>query len=729
MTMTNPSVADKTRAPFYKRAFSRAARYIDNALDLHPIASILIVSAFLTLIIEILGRHSLSEGILFMLSHPEIFMCNCLIISMTVALSLLGRKRFVWMLLISLIWLGLGIAECVVLSFRTTPISAIDFTIMLSVLPIINYYLSIFEIILIIAAFIGAVGLIIWLGFKCRPLTSLAFKHRLLICCVFAVVGLAYVFIGRWTGFMGVKFSNIGTAYENYGFPYCFSVSIFDRGIGKPDDYSSDLVQSIVDPLDDENADNIEQPSDMAADRVTPENGDTAVKPNIIFLQLESFFDVNRVRDADFSEDPLPYFTSLKENYPSGFLTVPTIGAGTANVEFEVLSGMSLNFFGAGEYPYKTLLMDQTCETVCYNLKDLGYTTTAIHNNTATFYDRHIVYRHAGFDRFVSLEYMNDVTYTQVGWARDDILTGQTLAALSATEGLDYIFTISVQGHGKYPTEVAEEMEVDVTGFDEEKRVPVKYYVNQLREDDIFLNELTAALSEYDEPVMLVIYGDHLPSFEISDDMLDGCTRFQTEYVIWTNYELEAEDKDLYAYQLSSHVMGLCGYDSGVITKFHQQEQGSADYLTNLEILGYDMLYGAHDAWGGVNPYAPTDIKFGLDTIRVTDVQMIGDDFYISGDDFTVSSVIYADGEALKTVFINEHALMCENYECIPGSEISVHQVTNDYIDLSQSNAVVYTPKAEYSSPEFGPTYSKGEYDESSAPPSAGADVSDDAPP
>ena len=35
---------------------------------------------------------------------------------------------------------------------------------------------------------------------------------------------------------------------------------------------------------------------------------------------------------------------------------VPSVGAGTANTEFEVLTGMNMRFFGPGEYPYKTVV-------------------------------------------------------------------------------------------------------------------------------------------------------------------------------------------------------------------------------------------------------------------------------------------------------------------------------------------------------------------------------------
>ena len=53
---------------------------------------------------------------------------------------------------------------------------------------------------------------------------------------------------------------------------------------------------------------------------------------------------------------------------------------------------------------------------------------------------------------------------TPRNWAKDGVLTEQILDALNSTEGSDYIYTISVQGHGKYPQEqVIENPAVTVT--------------------------------------------------------------------------------------------------------------------------------------------------------------------------------------------------------------------------------------------------------------------------
>ena len=244
--------------------------------------------------------------------------------------------------------------------------------------------------------------------------------------------------VGDETGALQTEFANLPDAYEDNGYVYCFTRSLIDRGIEKPETYSEEIVEDIFGSIRGQDDKEVEQ------------------KPNIIFLQIESFFDLARVKDVTYTEDPVPIWSSLLESCPSGALTVPSIGAGTANTEFEVLTGMSLDYFGAGEYPYKTVLQEETCESAAYNLKKLGYRTTAIHNNTGTFYDRNLVFANLGFDCFDCEEYMQGITYNSLGWAKDKILTQQIMGALNSSEEPDFVYTISVQPHGKYPKEPME---------------------------------------------------------------------------------------------------------------------------------------------------------------------------------------------------------------------------------------------------------------------------------
>ena len=127
---------------------------------------------------------------------------------------------------------------------------------------------------------------------------------------------------------------------------------------------------------------------------------------------------------------------------------------------------MSLRYFGPGEYPYKSILKETTCESAPYVLKELGYTTHAIHNNEANFYGRRTVFPNLGFDTFTSEEYMpREDEKNPLGWVEDQVLTDHILDCLESSEGPDYVYTISVQGHGAYPDEpLLEDPEIEVTG-------------------------------------------------------------------------------------------------------------------------------------------------------------------------------------------------------------------------------------------------------------------------
>ena len=80
---------------------------------------------------------------------------------------------------------------------------------------------------------------------------------------------------------------------------------------------------------------------------------------------------------------------------------------------------MNLDFFGPGEYPYKTILQKTACESMAFDMKNLGYKAHAVHNNEATFYDRHKVFAQLGFDTFTPIEYMYDIERNPTGWCKD----------------------------------------------------------------------------------------------------------------------------------------------------------------------------------------------------------------------------------------------------------------------------------------------------------------------
>lgn len=639
-----------------------------------------LISVLLILVIEVLARHSLTDGIRFVWDHPFLTLLSAAILTAFYALALLVPKRnFVW-LCITVVIVGLAVTNSILLCFRITPLAATDIALLTSVFEIMGIYLTVWQIILLVLLVLVVIAGLIYLGIRMKKQVY----HPLLAVCNAVISILAVVLmihIGDARGWLQTEFANLPDAYADNGFVYCFTRSLFDRGISKPDTYDEDTVDNILEDMKKQTTNEVEE------------------KPNIIFIQLESFMDLKRMQGVTYSEEPTPVYSSLRKTCPGGFLKVPSVGAGTANTEFEILTGMTLDYFGAGEYPYKTVLQDETCESMAYNLRELGYRTGVLHNNTGSFYSRNKVFANLGFDYFVSSEYMENLSYNPIGWAKDKVLTGQIQHILKATSEPDLIYTITVQDHGKYPTELLENPHIKVSGFapeDEGRQNAFTYYVNQCHETDAFLGSLIATLNAFEEPVVLVLYGDHLPNLDITEEELASGNLFQTEYVIWSNkkmledYELSKKNENLYAYQLSAHVLKLFGMNNGLLTKFHQMYHNYDNYKSNLKILQYDMLYGKKEVYDGLSPYEPTDLQMGFDPIRITDVSSVGGSVYVMGKNFTESSFVFIDGKKQDTVFLNENTLMVSDKELEGGEEVYVAQLTDVSAQLSSTEVFIY---------------------------------------
>jgi len=631
------------------------------------IAQAAALSLLLLLFIEGFEYKNPAGGFLFFAANPIAFFANWITIFATLTLAWLLKRRLFGYAVVSLFWIALGVTNGLVLMNRMTPFTTADMTILDMGFDILPTYLSSKQIvILVVALSLILLTFIALFFFGPRSKERPKYKRTLvgILISFLALVGSWQ--IGISTGGLATYFENLWDAYYDYGVPYGFINTWINTGVSKPSNYSATKVAAVF--------------TEGELDDMSSAQGKTqADYPNIIFLQLESFIDPKEVTNLTFSEDPVPYYTSLKEEYSSGYLTVPVVGGGTANTEFEVMSGMSLRYFGPGEYPYKTVLKEETCETMAYDLKRLGYATHAIHNHRGAFYNRNTVFAHLGYDDFTSLEYMNYVSKTPKNFATDNVLTAEIFGAMESTDEKDYIYCISVQGHGKYPTtQVYTDPQVMVYGEDLtiEQTNGWNYYLEQIREMDQFLEQLTAELSEYEEDVVLVLYGDHLPVLDLENEQMKSGSTYMTQYVIWTNFDLPKEDKDLMAYQLSAEVQRRIDMREGTLTVFHQDKQEEASYLDNLHLLQYDMLYGKRFVYGGQTPFAPVDMKMGYDPIRIDEIIEIGNQYYIRGQGFTPYSKVSLDGTILDTIYMSPTVLkLLEDVSPQDASKMKVSQV------------------------------------------------------
>lgn len=624
-----------------------------------------LLACVINFLIEIVSRLSFFEAWDYLVGTPLVFLYNSFMIFATLSIVYLVRRRVFVRILISVFWVFLGICNGYLLTKRVTPFNAQDLKVLSDALELTGNYFNTFELIMII---IGVVALVFWVVSMWRRGGQFQGKmHR-----VIALGGVAVSF-GACIALTDVAidkrvisnyFGNIAFAYEDYGFPYCFSASLFNTGINKPAGYSEETMDEIG----------------GSGELTKCETGRAADElPNIMFVQLESFFDPTEVEWLRFSEDPIPNLRKLFSEYSTGYFKVPSVGAGTANTEFEVLTGMSMRFFGPGEYPYKTYTKTNALESAASALAALGYGAEALHNNGGNFYSRAQVFNNMGFDHYTSKEFMNILQTTPKGWAADDILVPNIMDSMDTTEGQDFVFTISVEGHGEYPTEkVLENPEIVVSGVEDQgERNAWEYYVNLVYEMDKFAADLIEAVEARNEPTVLVFYGDHLPTMNLEAKDLKSKYLYNTNYVIWDNIGLEKKDGNYAAYQIMAEVFDRLDIHSGTVFNYHQERHQTRNYLADLELLQYDIMYGEQYVYKESGaPVTEGHMVMGVKDAEVTEaVEQWDGSYSIYGDNFTKQSKVYINGEKQTTTFLNNTRLDLKESQLNDGDTIMVAQV------------------------------------------------------
>lgn len=656
-----------------------------NFLNKYSLLFHALISCIIVFVVELISRRDFFSACSFVGSHTAAYLYNAFIVFSSLCLVYLFRRRAFFRIVISGFWITLGVINGCILSNRVTPFGFTDLKCINDLFAMNNTnYFTAEEATLVVLG-LGLFALFCVVLFIKGPRYQ-GKIHKVIVTA--SIVSVLFIGLPVTTSaaqnanVVASYFSNIAQGYENYGFIYGFSSSVVDRGMSKPDTYSEENIASIE--------------ADVANTKkettVTEESA-----PNVICVLLESFCDPDEIKFLDYNEDPIPTFHELEENYTTGYLTVPVVGAGTANTEFEVLTGMSMQYFGTGEYPYKTILKKTDCESTAADLASIGYGTHAVHNNGGNFYSRVNAFSMMGFDTFTSKELMNIQTYTPNGsWATDDILVDETIKTLDATpDQPDFTYTITVGTHGDYPTEpVIVNPKYVASGLEDEASANQwTYYINQLNEIDTFMADLIEEVNKRGEDTVIVFFGDHLPTMGLTDEDMVSGDIYKTNYVTWNNMGLEKNDADLYAYQLLASITDSVGIHEGTILSYHQTQADNETYLDGLNNLQYDILYGNRYCYNGEDRYPATDIVMGIDDVTVENVfdNLGGSEVIIYGQNFTKWSKVYINDEKVSTIFSSSNSLIINKDKLKDGDTIKVCQMGSSNTLFRSSNEFTYS--------------------------------------
>ena len=317
------------------------------------------------------------------------------------------------------------------------------------------------------------------------------------------------------------------------GYLMNFAITVVTSFAETPDGYSVEALDAMI--------------KDTGIDVSDPGSA-TDDSSNIIVIMNESYTDVKTyMAMIGGKEDPTPYWHSLKENTLHGKVTTSVYGGNTPNSEFEFLTGITCGYLPLGAVPYLQYV-DRETYSLPWALKNMGYSTLAMHPYYANGWNRPKVYPRLGFDRFMS---MDDMEYTEKDIQRDNYMT-DSQAYKNLMNQLDakpkgqksFTFLVTVQNHGGYtenftnftPKPYVKNL---VTGMDTQ----VNTFLTCLNQSDKALEELIAYLKTKDEKYTLMIFGDHQPNISSFPNNfgIGKNSSWVTPYIIWTNYDMDPE--------------------------------------------------------------------------------------------------------------------------------------------------------------------------------------------
>ena len=189
-----------------------------------------------------------------------------------------------------------------------------------------------------------------------------------------------------------------------------------------------------------------------------------------------------------------------------------------------------------------------------------------------------------------------------------------------------------------------------------------------------------------------MLYGDHMPALDlIAPEALANGSIYQTQYVVWSSFDIAGEDADLAAYQLGAAVLERLGWSGGVMQRLHQSAEAfdKEAYLEAMHLLQYDLLYGERYAAGGEAP-VPSEMRMGLTDAEISGVRRENGGIVVTGTGFTAFSKISVNGELCETEYRSGGELAAADVELDRNDEVRVCFAGDDDIVLSETKPFVY---------------------------------------
>ena len=546
-----------------------------------------------------------------------------LLASILLSLYLLGQRHGGAMVLVPVACCILGIAEHFVMTFKGEAILPSDILALGTAMEVSEGYEFTFTAGIVTSLALLEISLGLLSLIRPRKLSTPA--HVLpaiagnlcafLLVSVISLLGFSSIDLEQALNFGFDRWQPICT-YVSQGFITSFTEMVNELPIEKPEGYTPDETKNIEQELV-VAYDSTYGSSEQRAAAVAQFNG---IKPTVIAVMNESFTDLSCFEQLKAAGYFGPnYYNSLPDTLVRGTMLASVTGGGTANSEFEFLTGATTAFVGVGKIPYQLYQMSDV-DSLAKDLKELGYVATAMHPQNPVNYHRDKIYQQLGFGEFLSIYDFGDAPYYHNGVCYY-VTYDKILELLRTDERPQFIFDVTMQNHGGYEigSVPAEELtNYWVEGASENTNAMLNTYLTCINASDRDLEYFINELRNIGRPVVLVFFGDHQPSIATSlndelypqEDTASHAFRVhQSTYFVWANYEIAGHNElNVYDTVGANEIAAIALNKIGApLTDYQKALLATRSDVPSINVAGYLGADGLrYDLESEDSPYTST---------------------------------------------------------------------------------------------------------------------------
>lgn len=311
-------------------------------------------------------------------------------------------------------------------------------------------------------------------------------------------------------------------------------------------------------------------------------------QPNIIVVFSESFWDVSKLDKIKFDKDVTPNYHKLKESQKSVEMLSPAYGGMSSNVEFEILTGGSLNYFSKGYTPYMQLFrkgISDNNPNIIKELKNNGYKTKILNSSSKNMFNCSIVYDIYKVDE---VNHLFDEVDLGGQYVTDSYLTDRMIEYFNnkPVEEKIFYFMITMGGHMPYFEGRYDEYDVNIVDspYDKDTNEVIHSYAEGMYLADKELGRIYDYINTLDEDTIVIFFGDHLPHLSTPD----GKDALFTTNFLNDDYNLESVYR-----QYNTTALIMSNYD----VKFDETKYLSPDMLLTYVINNMDLNISQFYKW------------------------------------------------------------------------------------------------------------------------------------